>query len=90
MVVAFGGLYAPQANFAGFQDDAYMQLINEVTSETDPVRATVVRPVERLLSGSVLVQQVVPNPEHLVAQANVHGLGYDMRPGLVLGEVWMA
>jgi len=32
----------------------------------------------------------VPNPEHVVAQANVHGLRYDMRSGLVLGEVWLS
>ena len=36
------------------------------------------------------VQQIVPNPEHVVAQANVQGLRYDMRPGLVLGEVWLS
>jgi ABC-type transport system substrate-binding protein len=88
---AFGGLYAPQNNFAGFQDDAYTQLINRMTSETDPAR---LQQLYAQLNDFYLeqswVQQVVPNPEHVVAHANVHGLRYDMRPGLVLGEVWLS
>ena len=90
-VGVYGGLYAPQANFSGFQDDAYTQLVSQVVSETDPARQQQLyaQLTDYYLDQS-FVQQLVPNPEHVVAQANVHGLRYDMRPGLVLGEVWLS
>jgi peptide/nickel transport system substrate-binding protein len=91
VVSAYGGLYAPQTNFSGFQDDAYTQLVNQVASETDPTRQ---QQLYAQLTDYYLdqswVQQLVPNPEHVVAQANVHGLRYNLRPGLVLGEVWLS
>ncbi|MBV9582749.1 MAG: hypothetical protein JO057_29545, partial [Chloroflexi bacterium] len=84
-------LYAPQNNFSGFQDDAYTQLVNEVTTETDPANQ---QQLDAQLTDYYLdqswVQQLVPNPEHVAAHANVRGLRYDMRPGLVLGEVWLS
>lgn len=88
---AISPLYAPQSNFSGFQDDAYTQLINELTSETDPARQQqLYAQVNDYYLDQSWVQQIVPNPEHVVAQANVHGLRYDMRSGLVLGEVWLS
>jgi peptide/nickel transport system substrate-binding protein len=88
---AISPLYAPQSNFSGFQDDAYTQLIDELTSETDPARQQqLYAQVNDYYLDQSWVQQIVPNPEHAVAQANVHGLRYDLRPGLVLGEVWLS
>jgi ABC-type transport system substrate-binding protein len=84
-------LYAPSSNFSGFQDDVYTQLVDQVTTETDPVKQQqlYVQLTDFYLDQS-WAQQIVPNPEHVVALANVHGLRYDMRPGLVLGEVWLS
>ena len=88
---AFGFMYAPHGNFSGFQDDAYTQLLDQVIGETDPSK-------QQQLYGQLndyyldqsWVQQLMPNPEHAVAHTNVHGLRYDSRPGLVLGEVWLS
>jgi len=84
-------LYTPQNNFSGFQDDAYTHLVNDVTTETDPAKQ---QQLNAELTDYYLdqswVQQLVPNPEHVVAQSRVHGLRYDTRPGLVLGEVWLS
>ncbi|MBV9581119.1 MAG: hypothetical protein JO057_21265 [Chloroflexi bacterium] len=33
---------------------------------------------------------IVPNPERVAARSNVHGLRFDARPGLPLGEVWLS
>jgi hypothetical protein len=72
------------------QDDAYEQLVNQVTTETDPAKQ---QQFDAQLTDYYLdqswVQQLVPSPERVVAQANVRGLRYDIRPGLVLGEVWL-
>ena len=85
-------LYAPQNNFSGFQDDAYTQLVNEVTHRDRSGQTN--NSYDAQLTDYYLdqswVQQMVPNPEHVVAQSNVHGLRYDLRPGLVLGEVWLS
>ncbi len=86
-----GTTYGPQFNFAGFQDDAYTQLANQVVSETDPVEQ---QQLYSQLNDYYLDQSwalpVVPNPEHVAAGSNVHGLRYDSRPGLVLAEVWLS
>jgi peptide/nickel transport system substrate-binding protein len=84
-------LYAPQSNFSGFQDSAYTRLVNAVATETDPARQ---QQLYAQLTDYYLdqswVQQLVPNPEHADVRSNVHGLRYDTRPGLILGEVWLS
>ena len=35
-----GAVYGPKTNFSGFKDDAYVQLVNQVVTETDPVNTS--------------------------------------------------
>jgi peptide/nickel transport system substrate-binding protein len=85
-----GQTYGPQSNFGGFKDDAYTQLINQVLTETDPAKQ---HQLYSQLNDYYLDQawtlDIVPNPEHAVARSNVHGLRYDNRTGLVIGEIWL-
>jgi ABC-type transport system substrate-binding protein len=86
-----GGTYGPNTNFSGFKDDAYNELANRITTETDPSKQ---RALYDQLNDYWLdqswVQILLRNPEHLVARVGVHGLRYDAHQALALPEVWVA
>jgi peptide/nickel transport system substrate-binding protein len=86
-----GPTLGPQSNVAGFKDDAYTQLVNQVVSETDPVRQheLYVQLNDYYLDQSWMLT-MVPFPEQAAAQANVRGLRYDSRPALITAEIWLA
>jgi ABC-type transport system substrate-binding protein len=83
-----GTAYGPRTNFSGFKADAYTQLVNQVVTETDPAKQhQLYDELNDYFLDQSWVLPIVPNPEHVTARANVHGLRYDTRPGLVLGEI---
>jgi peptide/nickel transport system substrate-binding protein len=77
-------------NLSGFKDDAYTALIRQVVSETDPTRQQAVySQLNDYLLDQSWTMPIFPFPEQVAARANVHGLRYDSRPGLVLAEAWL-
>jgi ABC-type transport system substrate-binding protein len=86
-----GGTYGPANNFAGFKDDAYTMLVNQVVTETDPVKQQqLYNQLNAYYMDQAWTLHIVQNPEHAVARSNVRGLEYDARPALPLAEVWLA
>jgi ABC-type transport system substrate-binding protein len=85
---AQGGL---GSQFSGFQNDGYTQLTNQLVTATD---AAIQRQLYARLTDHYIDQTwalpIVPNPEHVAATTNVHGLRYDPRPGLVTAEIWLS
>jgi peptide/nickel transport system substrate-binding protein len=85
-----GGSYGPERNLAGFKDDAYTLLVNQVVTETDPTRQRVLySQLNDYYLDQSWVLPIVRNPEHVTARANVHGLRYDAHQALVPAEMWL-
>jgi peptide/nickel transport system substrate-binding protein len=85
-----GGLYDPATNSAGFKDDAYTQLVNEVLSVTDPARQkSLYAQLNDYFLDQSWVLPVTQNPPRVAARANVHGLRYDAHETPVLSDVWL-
>jgi hypothetical protein len=65
--------------------------VNQILAETDPnkLHALYGQFNDYLLDQSFKLY-IVPMPERVAANANIHGLRFDFEPALVLGEVWMA
>ena len=86
-----GTLFGVDGNFAGFQDDAYLRLVNEVLLATDPGKQSVLyAQLNDYFLDQSWILPVTQAPPHLAAQANVDGLGYDAHEALVLSDVWLA
>jgi ABC-type transport system substrate-binding protein len=86
-----GMAMTPQRNLSGFNDEAYTQLVNQIVTETDPVKQKqLYSQLNDIYLDQSWVLPIIPNPERAVARSNVHGLRYDARPGLALSEVWLS
>jgi peptide/nickel transport system substrate-binding protein len=86
-----GAFYGPQDNFAGFKDDAYTRLVNEVTNETGPAaQHQLYNQLNDYYLDQSWVLPIVPNPERVAARGNVRGLRYDTHQALVPAEMWLA
>jgi ABC-type transport system substrate-binding protein len=89
--VLLQGAYGPDVNNAGFEDDAYTVLVNQVLTETDPAKQTALysRLNDYILDQS-FTMPVTQNPPHLAARTNVRGLFYNAHEALELADVWVA
>jgi ABC-type transport system substrate-binding protein len=86
-----GSAFGPAHNLSGFKDDAYTQLVDQVSTQTDLSKLPVLySQLNDYLLEQSFTLPILPNPNHAVASAKVRGLQYDARPYLVLSEVWLA